>query len=201
MSTFQKCPASVYAMASGILKEFPSHEPLVVAKVKVDFLFALADRDDHGAVRGSALNLHGRACLGIARKIKLKDRVMGRGDCEVSLDGDWWAQASEAEQRALLDHELHHFVVQMDGKTPVTDDIGRPVIGMRAHDWEFGWFEVIAARHGLASQEVQQAKLMVESTGKIFFQAEFGFNDETAATVTEGALALATVLSKRRKRK
>lgn len=175
MSTFLKCPAEVHALAAGILKEFPSHEPLLRAKLKIDLLFALAERDDAGNKKGVALKLGGRECLGIARRIKLKDRVMGRGDCEVSLDGDWWADASAEQQRALLDHELHHFVVELDGERVVTDDIGRPVVRMRKHDYEFGWFEVIAGRHGLHSMEVQQARRMMERSGKILLQTSFDF--------------------------
>ncbi len=157
-------------MAREILCQFDTHKPLLDARVKLDLIFALADRDDHGAITNDALKLHGRKCLGVARKIKLKDRLMGRGDVEVTLDGDWWAEATDEDRRALLDHELHHFIVETDsnGKA-LTDDITRPKIVMRKHDYEFGWFEVIAARHGKHSQEVQQAKMMVEASGQILF--------------------------------
>lgn len=115
-------------MTRSVLREFESHALLLQAKVEIDLLFALADTDDAGNKRGVALKLNGRQALGIARRIKIKDRVMGRGDVEISLDGDWWALSTVPEQRALLDHELHHFEVQMEGKTIITDDIGRPVV-------------------------------------------------------------------------
>lgn len=202
MSTFIKCGDEVVTLAHGILRAYESHAPLLAAKVKIDFVFALAAVDAAGNQRGSALMLHGQPCGGIARIIKYKDRVMGRGDVEVSLDGDWWALATAPEQRALLDHELHHFEVRMEGKTVVTDDCGRPVVKMRKHDYDFGWFEVIAARHGEASFEVQQARRMMAKSGKILLQTAFDFSlgEAKPTTLTEGAVALATVLS-RRKRK
>ncbi len=170
MPTFQKCDESVHQMAREILCEFPSHKPLLDARLKIDFVFAFGDRDEQGNVTGDALKLRGQKCLGVARKIKLKDRVLGRGDVEVSLDGDWWADASVEDQRALLDHELHHFVVETDsnGKA-ITDDITRPKVSMRKHDFEFGWFAIIAERHGKHSQECQQAKLMADAAGQFLF--------------------------------
>lgn len=177
MPTFQKCDESVHEMAREILCQFPSHKPLLDARLKIDLIFALADRDDHGVIQNDALKLHGQKCLGIARKIKLKDRLMGRGDVEVTLDGDWWAEAGEEDRRALLDHELHHFMIEVDsnGKA-LTDDITRPKVVMRRHDYEFGWFEMIAARHGKHSQECKQAATMVEASGQILFP---GLNFQT----------------------
>ena len=169
MPTYIKCPDTVAAMADQILKQYETHQFTVAAGVKIDFVFALADRDDAGNVKGPALSLHGQRALGICRKISLKDRAMGRGDAEIALDGDWWAVAPEDEQRALLDHELHHIAVKIDKRGIVTDDLGRPVIGMRKHDVQVGWFSVIAERHGLNSQERIQAKSIRESFGQYYW--------------------------------
>ena len=166
MPKFIKCPEEVHALARKILREFETHAPLLKAKVEIDLVFALAEGNDAG-MPGRSLRLGGYPCLGIARIIKYKDRVMGRGDVEVSIDGDWWAKATEAERRALLDHELHHFEIKMKGDRILKDDEGRPLVGMRKHDFDFGWFEIIAARHGLHSQEVQQARRMMEKSGKV----------------------------------
>lgn len=170
MPTFQKCGPAVTEMANSILCEFPSHKPVLDARVKIDFLFAYCDRDDAGQPKNHAIRYRGGRALGVCRKIKLKDRVAGRGDVEITLDGDWWDTASEADQRGLLDHEMHHISVEVDsnGKA-VTDDITRPKITMRKHDFEFGWFGIIAARHGKASQEVKQATQMMEQGGQFLF--------------------------------
>jgi hypothetical protein len=161
-------------MANEVLCKYETHQPLLDAHVNVDFVFAYANVDpDTGLKIGYALKLHGRECTGIARKIQLKDRVKGMGDAEISLDGDWWEQANDEERRALLDHELHHLMVKIDKRGLVRDDIGRPVIVMRPHDVEFGWFKVIAARHGMASQERQQAAIMMSDAGQYFWPQIF----------------------------
>jgi len=158
-------------MANGILVEFDSHNPLLDARVKIDFVFAYADRDEKtGAPINDALTKNGCKALGVCRKIPLKDRALGRGDAEISIDGDWWKEdASPEEQAALLDHELHHIEVKIDNRGPVRDYLGRPVLRLRKHDHEFGWFTVIAARHGPNSQERIQAKAIMDMHGQFYW--------------------------------
>lgn len=49
------------------------------------------------------------------------------------------------------------------------DDLGRPVLKIRLHDQQHGWFDEIARRHGDASIEVQQAKAFADSSGQTYF--------------------------------
>lgn len=170
MSTFQRCPEEVNELASEILCGFETHKPLLDARVTIDFVFAFADIDEQtNQPVGNALSKNGVKALGLCRKIPLKDRAMGRADVEISLDGQWWEAASAAEQRALLDHELHHIATKTDKRGLVRDDLGRPVIQLRKHDYEFGWFKVIAARHGRSSIERQQAAEMMLDAGQYFW--------------------------------
>jgi len=169
MSTFQRCDESVNQMAEEILKQFETHEPLLAAGVKIDFVFAYAPTDEQGCPVGDALKLHGRAADGICRILPLKQRALGRGDAEISLDGDRWRDYSDAERRSLLDHELHHLSVRLEKGMPAKDDLGRPKLRMRKHDVEFGWFAVIAARHGVESGERRQAKQVMEQYGQYFW--------------------------------
>ena len=169
MSTFQKCPQRVRDLANEILCEFETHQPLLDAKVSIDFVFAFADEDDSGKKTGNALSKNGCKALGICRVIPLKDRAMGRADTEISLDCDWWNEANENEKRALLDHEMHHIAIKIDKRGVVRDDLQRPVIQMRKHDHEFGWFKAIAARHGMFSQERQQAAEMMHDCGQYYW--------------------------------
>lgn len=171
MPTFQRCDERVNAMADELLCEFATHQPLLDAKVKIDFVFAFPDYDeDSGEPINDALRKNGCKALGICRKLALKDRALGRGDAEISLDGEWWRQSDNSERRALLDHELHHLDVKRnkDG-TAQRDDLGRPILKLRPHDHEFGWFEVIAARHGVASQERIQARRIMEQSGQFYW--------------------------------
>jgi hypothetical protein len=172
MSTYQKAPAEVREMAEHILEEFASYKPILEAKVKIDFLFAYAEVSEDGESKGYALTKHGIRALGITRKLGLKDRAMGRGDAEVCIDGDWWKDATQARQRALLDHELHHLEVKTDEEGVVLrDDLKRPKLKLRKHDVEVGWFAIVAGRHGGASLEIEQAKALMDSYGQLFWPA------------------------------
>ena len=170
MPTFVRADKSVETMAGEILAKYYTHKPLLDLKVSVDYVMAHANQDENGMPIGDALKHHGVRALGIAKILPLKRRVMGSGDCEVSLDGDWWNEASDAQRVAVLDHELHHFSLNLDkiGK-PTYDDIGRPQLRMRKHDFDFGWFNIIAVRHSLNSQECLQAKSLMDGAGQFYW--------------------------------
>lgn len=170
MPTWEKCDTSIERLAQELIAKYESHKPLAVSEVKIDFVFARGDVNDKGVRLNDALTRNGIKALGITRVISLKDRVLGRGDAEISLDGDWWPTASAEEQAALLDHELHHVSVKSDrAGNAQYDDIGRPLIKLRKHDQEFGWFKCIAERHGAASQERIQAKSMMDNQGQYYW--------------------------------
>jgi len=172
MSTYHKAPADVKEMAEAIMSEFLTYKELLEAKVKIDFLFAYAEKGEDGSPMGHALTKHGIRALGITRKIGIKDRVMGRGDAEVALDGDWWEEATPARRRALLDHELHHIEVKLDEDgVVIRDDLKRPKLKLRKHDVEVGWFAIVAGRHGSSSIEIEQAKAVMDSYGQLFWPA------------------------------
>lgn len=161
-TTFQKCPKAVHELAQEILNEFDCYEDYRHIGLKIDLVFAFKDEKQIGA---TALKKNGQRALGICRKISLKDRALGRGDVEIALDGDWWNQASEKEQRALLDHEIYHIGLE-NGKR---DDLGRPVVFMRLHDIEVGWFTAVAERHGEHSMERHQAKRIMDARGQYYW--------------------------------
>ena len=169
MPTFERCDSEVDKLAIRIIPEYETHQPLIAAKAKIDYVFAYGDRDDKGELLNDALKKNGMKALGIPRKISLKDRALGRGDAEIAIDGDWWTEATSEERKALLDHELHHLAVKIDERGIVMDDLGRPKLQLRHHDYEFGFFRVIAARHGNASQERIQAKVMMDQDGQLFW--------------------------------
>lgn len=173
MPTFILCPKAVKEVARDVLAKFDTHAPLVKTGVKIDFVFAQANLDADGFPKGDALRLHGSKALAIVRIIPLKQRVLGRGDAEISLDMGWWNDASDEQRAALMDHELHHLTVITNkaGKFE-PDDIGRPRLRMRHHDFQFGWFSIIAARHGAASQECVQAKFISDNAGTFLFPKE-----------------------------
>lgn len=156
--TYARCPQAVADAANSILCRFETHKPLLDARVKIDFLFA-ANED------GPAIMHHGQGAIGLCRKLGLKDRAAGRGDAEILIDLFFWNNASAEEQDALLDHELHHIDVA-EGKR---DDLGRPVIRLRKHDVQVGWFALIARRHQEASEEWKQGKWIFDNYGQAFW--------------------------------
>lgn len=165
MPYYKRCEPAIKEMSASIIAEFESHKPLADRGVKIDFLFAFGDRDEAtGELVGDALTKGGVRALGITRIVNLKDRTKGLGDVEICLDNDWWVDQDEAEQRALLDHELHHVAV-----TAKNDDLGRPKIKLRKHDVEVGWFRAVAARHGTHSMERIQAAAIMEVDGQFFW--------------------------------
>ncbi len=170
MPTFQKCPKEIADLSADIIEEFETHQPLADAHVTIDFVFAYSDKDEKtGASINNALSKNGMRALGVCRKIPLKDRALGRGDAEIAIDGDWWSEANSQEQRALLDHEMHHIEVRKDDRGFITDDLRRPVLRLRKHDVEVGWFKIVASRHGIFSQERMQAKAIMADCGQLFW--------------------------------
>lgn len=162
MPTFEKCGSDVRAMAQKLLV---NHQAVADRGVRIDLLFAFGERDETtGELKGHALKKGGVRALGICKVVSLKDRTKGMGDVEITLDYDHWATLDERDQEALLDHELHHIVVSAD-----SDQLGRPKIKMRKHDFEVGWFKVIAERHGAHSVEQQQARFVFDHAGQAFF--------------------------------
>lgn len=156
-------------MAKALLEEFDTHKPLLDCGAVIDYVFARAETDDAGNLKGYALMKNGVRAFGIARKIPLKDRALGRGDAEISLDGDWWEEANDPQRRALLDHELHHIAPKVDKRGLVRDDLGHPVIQLRKHDFEFGWFNIIAERHKQHALEVRQARIIWDNAGQLYW--------------------------------
>jgi hypothetical protein len=171
MPTYERCPLAIHEQADAVLHKHATHEDTLLAGVKIDFIFAKADRDEEsGELLGPAITKNGVGALGLCRIINLRDRTMGRGDVEIMLDMDWWEKADWEEQNALLDHELHHIQLK-GGKNPL-DDLGRPKIRLRKHDHEFGWFAIVAARNGAASLERQQAKAMMDEFGQYYWDLD-----------------------------
>ena len=105
------------------------------------------------------------------KSVGLKDRAKGQGDAEIIIDEIWWQDASEQAREALIDHELYHLEVKTDKNNhPAKDDLDRPKLLMRKHDYQFGWFNAIASRHAEHSVEVYQATNLFDEAGQTYFK-------------------------------
>lgn len=146
-------------------------DPLMVRQ-RICCLFAWSDG-------GHAVTLHGYPCAATIEVNNHKDRVQGKGDVTIEIDGESWRDRTEPQQRAILDHEIHHLVVKRKNGEVVVDDTGRPRFDLRLHDLVAGGFAEIIKRHGDNSLDWEQLlsahRRVHEATGK---NLEFEFDDD-----------------------
>lgn len=151
------------------------HQRLLMIKTPVSFalMFAMPEEDENtGEPKSPAVTHNGYPCAAVTRKIQLKQRAMGLPDAEITVDEYQWDRMSREEKEALLDHELTHIDLVYKENEEQYDDLGRPRIKLRKHDYQFGWFTEVAQRHGRASIEHQQAKQWMTLSGQLYL--DFG---------------------------
>lgn len=146
------------------------HPDLHSIKVMVKTLFAFGPVNEAGEKTGPAIKVGGYRAAACTKVQSIKQRVLGNGDALMILDGDDWPDWTDEERRALVDHELTHLEPQIDAdKVAQTDDIGRPKLKARLHDWQLGGFREVVKRHGAHSFDQQQVDRLVESHGQYLF--------------------------------
>lgn len=124
------------------------HGDLAGNEVTVGVLWAVSDSEK------PALSHHGYPAAAIVSINALKLRAQGMPDATIAISEAWWKGASDASREALIDHELYHLQVMRDRDGGVKlDDLGRPRLSMRKHDFEIGGFDRILERHGRAAVE------------------------------------------------
>jgi hypothetical protein len=161
MPTYRKAPAEIREQVAAVMDAY--HGQLRDAGVMVDVLLARPTFDVNDDPTGPAIRVHGYAAVACIRILSYKDRVVRGFDAEITLDADHWEIASGAEQVAVIDHELTHLELVTNDVGVVRDDAERPKLRCRKHDRHFGWFDIVARRHGEYSLEVRQAREMLDS--------------------------------------
>jgi hypothetical protein len=160
---FSLAPTDAHKLCQRLIQTY--HSDLDSAAVKVDLV--LAFRDPEG--EAPAMEKDGHRIMGKASILNLKDRVKGMGDCEIILDGDAWDGLPEKQKAALMDHELEHFEVKRDKEGSfLYDDMNRPMLKIRNHDRQFGWFDTVAQRHRSDSLEVAELQRLFTEAGQIY---------------------------------
>lgn len=159
---YERCDEETIARVHRMISR--NHEELARAKVTLSLLFVAARRKEDKLV-GAALTHQGYAAHAVARVVNLRDRAKGNPDVEIVFDFHSWSNLSPKSQDALIDHELTHFLVVADE----FDAAGRPKIRLKKHDFQVGWFHAVASRHGAHAIEAIQSKLLVDSTGQLYF--------------------------------
>lgn len=161
MATYEKAKQPLHVLLEAVRA---AHHAERLEGVTFAVLMVHAEVDSTGAPKGFALKHHGMPAAAKVRIVSLRDRAHGLADVEIQIDGDRWPKWSKATQRAILDHELTHL---LRGKGE--DDLGRPKLKIRDHDFQVGWFHEVAERHGKASVEVNQARVLATEYGKVYF--------------------------------
>lgn len=101
-------------------------------------------------------DVDGRVTLGKCKKASDLDRELSQWDFIILLRKSFWTEerVTLAQRRALLDHELCHAAVKLDGNgEPVIDERGRRVYRVRKHDLEE--FTAVVERHGLWKRDLE----------------------------------------------
>lgn len=191
MPVYEKVTSDVQSLIERTLKKF--HKDLVDQDVSVGALFAHAKVNKKGLKVGPALRFHGYVAFATIRVTSLKERVQGLPDAEMLIDGDRWPDLSKEQHAALIDHELEHLELKRDKVGDVKlDDLARPLLGCRLHDFQLGGFESIIRRHQDDALELSYVKLMLSRP--VFQQLKFSFPDEAQGEETPVTIRMAAQL-------
>ncbi len=132
----------IYALLDEIV--FAHHEHLKPARIALAWCLTWQPDVD------------GRVKLGQCKKSSDLDRELVAFDFVILLRRAFWRdeRVSDAQRRALLDHELCHAARQNDKHgDPAVDERGRAVWRIRRHDIEE--FSEIVERHGIYSRDLE----------------------------------------------
>jgi hypothetical protein len=107
--------------------------------------------------KGWKADVDGRVKLGVCRKVGDLDRQLQDFDFVIVLNREFWTTPAitDAQKKALLDHELCHAqVVHDDNDDPAENELGQVLYRMRGHDVEE--FGEIVERHGIWKRDLER---------------------------------------------
>ena len=139
--------------------------------------------------RGLKPDVDGRITLGKVRKCSDLDRELAHFAFVIVLNRDFWldTRTSNAQRRALLDHELCHCEVALDeNQEPRRDARDRIVYRTRKHDIEE--FSDIVRRHGIYRHEIESFAASLDvgrKQGKLFDEIVPRDSSITSISITD----------------
>jgi hypothetical protein len=153
-STYDLAADSVIRMMESVKVDY--HPYLIANEVRVDVIMAFGKKSKEGEILTPAVMAGGYPAYAKIRVTRLDERLKRPFDAIITLDGDQWYMLEEPTQKAILDHELTHLELVLDENGRVKhDDQSRPVLRLRKHDVQFGFFNEVARRHLGKSIECQ----------------------------------------------
>lgn len=161
------------------------HPTLRRCGVRIDILF-VDDYDDSTGESRPALKAHGYPAAATIAIVQPKHRALGLGDALLTIDTATWAGLPVRKRIALLDHELTHLEVLADDGgivmwnevdercfgVPKLDDMQRPKLRIRLHDYQLGGFRTVAKRHAEDAPEADQVRALIGSDGQVTWDFE-----------------------------
>lgn len=169
MATYDPAPPEVVSL---VLKARDLwHFELKEHGVTLNVVFAFAKRNETtGEPDGPAIRHHGYPALALMRVNNHRDRIEGKCDATLILDGDQYPDWDLKRKMALFDHELRHLelITKEDehGNPVVQLDNGlRPRLRCRPHDFEVGAFVDVISRHrehAVEAQAIHEAQQYVQ---------------------------------------
>ena len=169
MTTYEEAGGVIDALVQKVM--LAHHPELKELKVTVSAIIARRESRREGEL--PALKMHGLPIAAKTGITSLQDRSRGLADAKLVIDSYAWSRLSDTRKFALIDHELEHLrpitirATKRNGYAsgPRRDDLGRPCLKLRPHDWELTGFKDVVERQGEASIEAQQF---------MSFRAEYG---------------------------
>lgn len=165
---YEKGRGEVVDLVNEIMKEH--HPQLYAHDVTVDILF-IGESDKNG-VLVPTLKHDGYSAAATVKSNSIKDRCLGLSDAVITVDMATWKDLSDIKRRALLDHEITHLQlvpIEKGSMIMKTDDLGRPKLKMRLHDWQLGGFTSIAQRYKDDALEVEAVHASRDEYGQYFW--------------------------------
>lgn len=195
MDRAQDTNPEILRMAQEVMEQF--HPELRMpdgSYVRLCILLAYHGGEDAGNTNEPAVKCHGYPCYAKISVIPFKQRVDKRADAEIIIDKAWWDGAEDRPRRALLDHEITHLQFKQTREGCLdTDDIGRPKLDLRLHDWQLGGFRSVARRWGDDALDAIEARHFIEDFGRDVLKPEkkeepalpFAATDATATAMAQ----------------
>lgn len=170
-TTFERAPKAIEAMVQHALEKY--HPELHKEGVTIDCMIARGiDKDEMDC---HALKRGGYAIDAKTQVTSLVDRARGIADAKLTIDSFDWNRMSDKRKAALIDHELEHLDLVAIKPTKKNgfeegwkrDDLGRPKLRIRPHDWELTGFKDVVERHGENSHEAAQFAAFRDEYGQL----------------------------------
>lgn len=164
MNRYTAAGLDVARRAKRLLKKQSYHEPLLKARVRIDYVFAESvDGED-----GDPVKVGGYPATAATSIVPQKFRINKGADARITIDKAQWNDLTERQKDATLDEQLYHLVPIINESTVATDGNDRPRLRLRKYDFRICGFSVIAKEHGEHSQEVIASRALVEHAADVF---------------------------------